>query len=114
MKRHRRTDPICRRYRPLSPRTALGRWLAVRARGRRCPICSPTTLHLAAPPPSIRFEWRSAHPAPTEAKRAAILDGKPECRACGRMFHTRMKPPSDLLCRDCRRESPAPEADTLF
>lgn len=78
-----------------------------------CPICRPTTLHLSAAE-SIRFEWRSERPSPTEEKRAAILSSKPECRECGRMFHTKIAPPADLLCRDCRRTPPAPEADALF
>ncbi|GMV27710.1 MAG: hypothetical protein AMXMBFR58_37410 [Phycisphaerae bacterium] len=113
MTRHRRTDPLCRRYRPLSTRTAFGRWRDRRSRGRSCPICCPhgdgvdrlDTLFLsAAPRPAdIRFEWRSENPSPTEEKRAAILDTKPSCRKCGAMFHPRYRPPADLLCRECRR-----------
>lgn len=119
MTRHRRTDPLCRRYRPLSTRSALGRWRDLRARGRRCPICCPhdptavdriDTLFLSRPA-DIRFEWCSEHPSPTEEKRASILESKPSCRECGTMFHPRYRPPADLICRSCRKRAD-PEADT--
>lgn len=125
MTRHRRTDPLCRRYRPLSTRSPLGRWLDIRARGRSCPICCPQhpaavdridTLHLSAArtPADIRFEWRSEHPSPTEEKRAAVLDSKPSCRECGTMFHPRYRPPADLLCRECRKRPHQADAAALF
>lgn len=118
-RRHRRSDPMCVHYRPMSTRTALGRWRDLRSRGQNCPTCCPSDpdaldrLHLSAP--DIRFKWRSDDERTPDDKQSDVLALKPRCKRCGRMFHTRYKPPRDLVCRDCRHEPPDIDpAEVLF